>query len=129
MYGGVRVGPVRPPPSGWHPPAYTDPFYSELADYSFQYGVTEASTGAQFGDLESRVGALTTRACWTAACRPSPTPWPGLRATGPRSPTQDSQRGILPPTLSSPLTPIYLFNHIVLNHALISQHSFKIRSK
>ena len=33
---------------------YVDPYYSELADYSFEYGVADSISGSQFGDQESR---------------------------------------------------------------------------
>merc|ERR1719318_503477 len=38
---------------------YVDPYYSELADYSFEYGVADSISGSQFGDQESRSGGLT----------------------------------------------------------------------
>ena len=34
--------------------AYVDPYYNDLAEYSFEYGVADNISGSQFGDQESR---------------------------------------------------------------------------
>ena len=34
--------------------AYVDPYYNDLAEYSFEYGVADSISGSQFGDQESR---------------------------------------------------------------------------
>jgi len=39
--------------------AYVDPYYNDLAEYSFEYGVADSISGSQFGDQESRSGGLT----------------------------------------------------------------------
>jgi hypothetical protein len=39
--------------------AYVDPYYNDLAEYSFEYGVADNISGSQFGDQESRSGGLT----------------------------------------------------------------------
>jgi len=39
--------------------AYVDPYYNDLAEYSFEYGVADGISGSQFGDQESRSGGLT----------------------------------------------------------------------
>ena len=42
---------------------YVDPYYSELADYSFEYGVADSISGSQFGDQESRFDHSALQCC------------------------------------------------------------------